>query len=77
MADTKKERHAKLKQAAERIQSGKVVSGTVVADKIADLYIKYGVKPVDNKETAKMIHATKTPSRAQKKIFEKDLSKGK
>lgn len=77
MADTKKERHAKLKQAAERIQSGKVVNGAVVADKIADLYIKYGVKPVDNKETAKMIHATKTPSRAQKKIFEKYLSKGK
>jgi hypothetical protein len=77
LSDVKKERHAKLKQAAERIKSGKVVSEVIIADKMADLYIKYGVKPVDKDKTVQKIHATKTPSRTQKKILERYLSKNK
>lgn len=75
--DIKKEQHRKLRQAAERIKSGKVVSEVIIADKMADLYIKYGVKPVDKDKTVQKIHATKTPSRTQKKILERYLSKNK
>lgn len=66
-----KKKEEKLIKAAERIKSGNVRSGVVIADDIARLYNEYDVVPVDKKKTVKKIQAKKSLSKAQQQIVDR------
>ena len=69
--EKRKKKEEKLIKAAERIKSGNVRSGVVIADDIARFYNEYGVAPVDKDETVKNLHAKKPLSKAQQQIVKR------
>lgn len=69
--EKRKKKEEKLIKAAERIKSGNVRSGVVIADDIARFYNEYGVAPVDKDETVKKLHAKKPLSKAQQQIVKR------
>ena len=69
--EKRKKKEEKLIKAAERIKSGNVRSGVVIADDIARLYNEYEVAPVDKKKTVKKLQAKKPLSKAQQQIVDR------